>query len=255
MRGYKAYDKGLTCRGFQFEVGKEYGLDTDPVKCTNTGFHFCKNPLDVLNYYDLCDSEFTVVEAIGKIDEEGKGTKVATNKIKIGAKLDLKCFIKASIECVSESCKSDNNQSSGSAKLATSGDYAQLAASGDYAKLAASGRYAQLAASGRSAKLAASGDYAKLAASGRYAQLAASGRYAQLAASGYCAKLDMQGKNSVGANIGYNAKIKGVVGTWITLAEYKEGVCICVKSAQIDGVKLLADTWYELKNKKFKVVE
>ena len=36
-----------------------------------------------------------------------KDTKIATNKIKIGAKLDLPMFIKASIDFLMESCNKD----------------------------------------------------------------------------------------------------------------------------------------------------
>ncbi len=295
IKGYKAYDKGLKCKDFQYEVGKEYE-HKDPLKICESGFHFCENPLDVLNYYNIIESEFSEVEAIGKIvKNKDEDTKMATDKIKIGVKLDLPMFIKASFDFLWKVCgKKDKNQlaasghyaqlaasghsaqltaSGHSAQLTASGDYAQLAASGDYAKLAASGDSAKLAASGHYAQLAASGDYAKLAASGHYAQLtasgdsaklavsghyaqlAASGHYAQLAASGDYAKLELNGNKNVGANIGIDGKIKGKIGCWITLAEYKyvngKHEPIIVLSAKIDGKKLKEDTWYIVRNSKF----
>ena len=137
-------------------------------------------------------------------------------------------------------------------KLATSGDYSQLATSGDGSKLATSGYGSQLATSGYYSKLATSGDGSKLATSGYGSQLATSGNGSQLATSGNDSQLEISGKGSVGASIGYNGKIKGIIGTWITLAEYNdEGKVIVVKSAQIDGDKLKADIWYKLENKKF----
>ncbi len=69
IKGYKAYDKGLKCRDFQYEVGKEY-THKGELKICNSGFHFCENPLDVLNYYDLTNCEFTEVEALGKIEKK-----------------------------------------------------------------------------------------------------------------------------------------------------------------------------------------
>jgi hypothetical protein len=69
IKGFKAFDKGLTCKGFKFEEGKEYTHEGD-IKICESGFHFCENPLDVLNYYDLIDSEFAEVEAIGKVKKK-----------------------------------------------------------------------------------------------------------------------------------------------------------------------------------------
>jgi hypothetical protein len=183
ITGYKAFDEGMKCKNFQFEEGKEYKHKGE-IKICKKGFHFCINPLDVLNYYNLCDSEFAEVEASGKI-EKNKNTdkpdsKIVTNKIKIKAKLDLTSFVKLSVDFLLEKCgkKNDKNLQSASghySQLATSGHYSQLAASGDSSQLAASGHSSQLAASGHSSQLAASGDSSQLAASGHYSQLAASG--------------------------------------------------------------------------------
>ena len=262
MKGYKAFSKGLICKGFQYEEVKTY--KTDKAICCQEGFHFCENPLDTLNYYDLCESEFAEVEALGKIDNNKDDTKHATTEIKIVAKLTLKDFIEASLKFVWESCKekSDKNKeniaSSGySAQLASSGDSAQLASSGYYAKLASSGYSAQLASSGDTAQLASSGNCAKLASSGNCAQLASSGDSSQLASSGDCAKLELNGQYSVGACMGYKGIIKGKKGDWITLVEWVKDKKIgkwvprCVKSVQIDGNRIKEDVFYKLENKKF----
>ncbi|MFA7361996.1 MAG: hypothetical protein WC139_13270 [Candidatus Kapaibacterium sp.] len=275
IKGIKAFEEGLKCKDFQFEVNKEFIHDGKPVIC-ESGFHFCENPLDVLNYYNLCDSEFAEVESLGDVDRNNGDSKVCTNRIKIGAKIDLKTFIKASFDFLWEKCSIDKKDSSQLAssgdysQLASSGDYSKLASSGDSSKLASSGYSSQLASSGNSSQLASSGDYSKLASSGDYSQLASSGYSSklassgdssklassgyssQLASSGYSSQLEINGKNSVGANIGYNGKIKGVIGSWITLAEYNDkGECVCVKSAKIDGKKLKENIWYILKNNKF----
>ena len=68
--------------------------------------------------------------------------------------------------------------------------------------------------------------------------------------------MTIEGKNSAGACLGRNSKIKGKIGTWITLASYDEkGVINCVKSAQIDGVNLKEDVFYRLENGEFVEVE
>ena len=86
-----------------------------------------------------------------------------------------------------------------------------------------------------------------------------SGGYAQIGSSGDSAKIDICGKDSVAAGIGIGSIIKGAVGNWITLAEWtytydgSKGryIPVCVRSAQIDGEKLKADTWYKLSGGEF----
>jgi hypothetical protein len=310
-KGIKAFDKGLKCRYFQFKEGGEYKIRGNPKLCER-GFHYCENPLDVLDYYDLCDSEFAEVISLGETKTDGR--KTVTNHIKINAKIDLTGFIKASIDYLFEktkvaTCKyieaasgdysqlaaaggssqlaaagfssklaasgdysqlaaaggssqlaasggSSQLAASGfSSKLAASGDYSQLAAAGGSSKLAASGFSSQLAASGSSSKLAASGDYSQLAASGCSSQLAAAGDYSQLAAAGCSSQLAMTGNNSVGANVGRGGIIKGNKGCWITLAEYKDNIPVCVKSAKIDGKRIKENTWYKLVDGKFTEVK
>jgi hypothetical protein len=72
-----------------------------------------------------------------------------------------------------------------------------------------------------------------------------------LAASGDFSQLEMTGKDSVGANIGIEGTIKGKIGCWITLAEYKNNKPVCVKSTIIDDKKIKADTFYKLQKGKF----
>ena len=42
MKGYKAFNGDMTCRGMKYEVGKTYKINEEPV-CCKIGFHFCKN--------------------------------------------------------------------------------------------------------------------------------------------------------------------------------------------------------------------
>ncbi len=155
-------------------------------------------------------------------------------------------FVNELLEIKNTKNKLQQNDNSGyNSQLASSGKYSKLASSGDYSKLASSGKYSQLASSG---------DYSKLDSSGYYSQLASSGKYSKLASSGNSSKLDSTGKNAVISAIGINNIVKAKKGSWITLAEYDPNnnyKPVCVKSAQIDGEELKADTYYILLDKKF----
>lgn len=82
MIGYKAFNQDLTCRGFQYEIGKTYSIEGLPVLCEK-GFHFCKNIKDTYRYYPMKESiRICKVEAIGEIVTDDD-IKYCTNKIKI----------------------------------------------------------------------------------------------------------------------------------------------------------------------------
>ena len=196
-KGVKAFKKGLICRDYQFKENEIF--ETDEVKVCEKGFHYCENPLDVLDYYDLCDTEFAEVEDMGVTQVDGN--KSATTKIKIGSKLGLKGFIKLAVDFIFDKVKITGIES------------------------------------------------------GNYSQVATSGYYSQVATSGYNSQVAIEGKDSVAANIGIKGQIKGVIGTWITLAEYdSDNKILLVKSDKIDGKILKENTWYKLENNKFKEI-
>lgn len=97
IKGVKGFDKDLKCRGFQYEVGKEYE-QKGKILCCNNGFHFCENPFDVLNYYHPNDSRYCEVEGEGEIDRGAK--KVAVSHIHIGDELNWNDFINACVKFI-----------------------------------------------------------------------------------------------------------------------------------------------------------
>ena len=253
--GFKAYDPGLICKGYQYEEGKTYKKNGHGV-CVGGVTHYCVNPFDVLDHYPLVRedgkfSDFTTVEAIDEpVTDDNR--KFATSTIKIGVKLGFAGFIKACIDFVYE--KMIKNMPSDKVDTA---DSAKIGSSGYSAKIGSSGNYAQIGSSGYSAKIGSSGNCAQIGSSGYSAKIGSSGYSAKIGSSGSDAKIDISGNDSVGAAVGIGSVIKGAVGNWITLAEWvydndkQRYIPVCVKSAQIDGKIIKADTWYKLSGGEF----
>lgn len=93
MKAYKAFNKDLTCRDFQYEIGKTYEMTKYPIACKR-GFHACTEFDDVFNYYEYGkETRICEVELLGDIDTDLPGdSKVATNKIKIVRELSKNDF-------------------------------------------------------------------------------------------------------------------------------------------------------------------
>ena len=283
-KGYKAFDPGLICRGKQYTENTTFEESGNVAACKEGMMHYCQNPFDCLNHYDLVNSDgkfsdFAEVEALGDIKRDG--TKSATNKIHIGAKLGLKGFIKAAVDFTIEKTSFEKlelntktledlpeTDSGYSAQIGSSGNYAQIGSSGDSAqigssgysaKIGSSGYSAQIGSSGDSAQIGSSGNYAKIGSSGYYAQVGSSGNSAQIGSSGYSAQIgssgnyaqiESTGKNAVVMAAGYKSIAKAKIGSWITLAEWvqEDGEWIpkCVKTEHVDGTRIKEDVFYRL---------
>ena len=99
VTAYKGFNEDLTCRGFQYEIGKEY--EEKEVSICESGFHACENPFDVLGYYgDVLDNRFCKVEQSGTIKKDDK--KQASSKIKVVAEIGFTGLFKAGIEWIEE---------------------------------------------------------------------------------------------------------------------------------------------------------
>ena len=223
---YKGFDENLRCRGYQFEVGKEYEQEGEIVCCEN-GFHACTNPFDVLNHYDANGkNRFCIVEQSGVIKTEGDfDTKQASSKIKIKEEIGISGLFKAAIEWIKgitntdviakETKEKDNIECSACAKISSSSFCDKIGSSGDYATIGSSG------------------DWAKIDSTGKYAIIC-------------CA--------------GVNSIVKAKKESWITLAEWKYSeekkhiIPVCVKTEFVDGERIKEDTWYKLVDGEFKEV-
>ena len=231
-KGYKAFSPGMICRGKQYAENTDYE-EAGGAICGEGMMHYCVNPFDTLNFYDLVGengkfSDFAEVEALDP-PVSGSDGKFAAKKLHIGAKLSFAGFVKACIDYTKEQTI-DNMQKS---EIDT-GNSAQIGSSGYSAKIGSSGYSAQIGSSGNSAKIGSSGN---------------------------SAKINSTGEDSVICCAGSGSVVKARAGSWITLAEWEYSdekgrfAPRYVKTEYVDGEKIKADTWYQLKNGEFVEVE
>ena len=110
IRGFKGFDKDLKCRGFQYEIGKDYEQEGE-VKCCERGFHFCENPFDVFRYYSPSYSRYCEVEGDGNSDKANDDSKVATSHIHISAEIGLNGLIKAGVKFILDKVNFNDSKS------------------------------------------------------------------------------------------------------------------------------------------------
>ena len=218
IKSYKGFNKDMTCKGFQYEEGKEY--ETEKAECCETGFHACEYPLDCFSYYPPNESVFHEVEQDGEIDRENDDTKIASTKIKIGASINIAGIVKAAIEYTTKRAKKEN----GSDK-----DYGASSATGDYGASSATG---------------------KCGAS---------------SATGYKGASSAEDKDSIAVAWGYHGKAKGVIGSYLVLADWEGNednywtqnlwTLKGAKMVQVDGKNIKENTWYTMANGEIKEAE
>jgi len=152
--GYKAFDKDLKCQGYKYEVGKTHKFD-GVVELCKRGFHFCKVPLDIFDYWDLIGSRFAEVEADGETRHDDN--KSVTANLTVKKEVGIADLIEAQVEIVFSFCFKSKKTVLSKKVQKSSGTSSQLAASGTSSKLAASGHSSQLDCTGKDSVVAGIG--------------------------------------------------------------------------------------------------
>jgi len=278
IKSYKGFNKDMTCRGFQYEEGKEYEEET--ADACHSGFHACEYPLDCLGYYSPNESVYHEVEQNGEFDRGEDDSKVASTKIKIGARLDISGLVKAAIDFtmsrVKKEAESDEDYGASSATgncgaSSATGDYGASSATGDYGASSATGNCGASSATGYKGASSATGYKGASSATGDYGASSATGNCGASSATGYKGASSANDSESVAVAWGYKGKAMGVIGSHIVLAEWKyigskeddrydraeqeAWEFVGAKMFRVDGEKVKPDTWYRLENGELVEVE
>ena len=246
IKTYKGFNKNMTCRGFQYEEGKEY--EEEIVEVCDHGFHACEYPLDCLNYYYPNESVYHEVEQSGEIQKHNDDTKVASTKIKIGAEISIAGLVKAAIEYTVKRVKKDAESDEKHGASSATGDYGASSATCTYGASSATGDYGASSATGTCGASSATGDYGASSATGDYGASSATGDYGASSATGYkgassatgtygassatgtcgassatgyCGASSAEDKDAVAVAWGYKSKAKGVLGAFLVFADWE----------------------------------
>ena len=235
IKSYKGFNKNMTCRGFQYEEGKEY--EEEIVEVCDHGFHACEYPLDCLNYYYPNESVYHEVEQSGEIQKHNDDTKVASTKIKIGAEISIAGLVKAAIEYTVKRVKKDAESDE---------------------------KHGASSATGDCGASSATGDYGASSATGTYGASSATGTCGASSATGYCGASSAEDKDVVAVAWGYKSKAKGVLGAFLVFADWEytgskdnpeydrnnqsAWVLNGAKMVQVNGDDIKPDTWYTIEN-------
>ena len=269
MRAFKGFNKDLTCRGYQYEEGKEF--HTERAECCDTGFHACEYPLDCFGYYDPAHSVFHEVELSGEMDKSGDNTKVCATDIKIGARLSIAGLVKMAIDFTMSKVNKEAGSDERHGFASATGNYGASSATGDYGASSATGNCGASSATGYKGASSATGDYGASSATGDYGASSATGNYGASSATGNCGASSATGykgassvsdPTGVAVAWGHEARAKGCKGAHLILsdwkyvgARYSDGDYVDpydkesweltgAKMVVVDGEKIKEDTYY-----------
>ena len=261
IKSYKGFNADLTCRGFQYEVGKEYN-HTGAVSACNSGFHACENPIDVLGFYPPCDDNgrprrYCEVEQSGNIDRGND--KICSSRLRVVAEIGIEGLIKAGVKFILDKVnwKGAKESNTGDRSVATNtGDLSAATNTGYQSAATNTGHRSAATNTGDLSAATNTGDlsaatntgYQSAATNTGYQSAATNtGNRSAATNTGNRSAASVEGKESIAIVTGRHSRAKGAKGCWLVLTERADdGHILCVKAAEVDGVKIKADTWYKL---------
>ena len=233
MKTYKATDKNMKCRDFQYELGKTAEVDGDIELCKN-GLHACEMPLDVLGYYAPGDgSRYFEAELEDVSDEKGNDTERFGKKLTLSAEIGIPGLVKAQVEYVKAQCGFDN----------------AIKKANNEKKNHATGESGAASATGVSGAASATGERGAASATGVSGAASATGVSGAASATGWSGAASATGKYCVAMTTGFFGRVMGDIGNAIVCVERSDnGDIAAILSGIVDGETLKPGVWYTVKN-------
>ena len=240
---YKGTDKDMKCRGFQFDLGKEYV--EEKAELCNKGFHGCEYPLDVFAHYAPADSRFFVADLDGVTDEEAEDdSKRAGTKIKLRAEIGIAGIVKAAVEYIKEKAESSKTQTGYCSAATNTGNRSVATNTGNRSAATNTGYYSVATNTGY---------YSVATNTGNCSAATNAGDYSAATNTGNCSAATVDGKESIAIVTGVDSKASGSIGCWLVLTDrggwngdtfpIKE-----VRAVKVDGETIKPGVFYKLEN-------
>lgn len=266
---YKAFDKNMKCRGFQYEVGKEYNMD-GKIECCRRGFHACEIPFDVFQYYEIYGSRFAEVELSGMTYWQDDGiSKICASHIKIVKELTLSDLAEANIMLLRNKItrhnsirhpggKCDRIYSTANDKRITSvRNYSTILSSGKRSVIDSTGEASTIVTTGEHAKITTSiGNYVTVLSSGDKSSIRLSGLFPTVVSTGNCSRIHSSAEYSSIASEGERADIICTGHYPVVKAKVGSRIMLLLHDAIdrqtpfvteiVDGKRIKGDTWYKI---------
>ena len=203
MKGYKGFNKGLICRSKQYTENTIF--EEPEANICESGMHFCKNPLDVLDDYGFVSkngelNEFAEVEALDEV-ETNDDRKFCTKKLKIGAKLSLVGFVKACVEFVTEKTTVTQTVS----KISSKKIYSKVSSMEIDSTVASTGYASKVSSMGVDSTVVSTGIHSKVSSMGIGSTVASTGDESTIVSTGYDSKVASTGDESTIVSTGYES--------------------------------------------------
>ncbi|MDP8626932.1 DUF7666 domain-containing protein [Serratia marcescens] len=255
---YKGFNQDLTCRGFQFEMGKTFEHKGKVEACSG-GFHSCEYPLDCFSYYPPAESRYAETIATGEVSrEDGGDSKIASATITIKAEISMHQMVTRAIEWIwSKVDRSLEQTNTGNRSAASNTGYYSAASNtgnrsaasntGNYSAASNTGDYSAASNTGNRSAASNTGDYSAASNTGNYSAASNTGNYSAASNTGDYSAAEVSGSHSVAAAYGIEGKARAAENSALVLCyRNDEGELIHIRASKVGENGIKPDVWYQL---------
>ena len=277
MKVYKATDKDMKCRGFQYELGETAEVEGDIELCEN-GLHACEMPLDVLGYYAPGDGSRYFEAELEDVSDAKRSddTKRVGKKLTLSAEIGIPGLVKAQVEYVKAQCDFDNaikkadaekknhatgesgaaSATGGSGAASATGGRGAASATGERGAASATGGRGAASATGERGAASATGWSGAASATGWRGAASATGESGAASATGERGAASATGKYCVAMTTGFFGRVMGDIGNAIVCVERRNnGEIAAILAGIVDGEALKPGVWYTVKDGQWSEVQ